>query len=284
MDKITAMAHRATGVKPDVRFWKDRKAGLTIISVRKGGEPSPPPQVENSPTDDWPFLYLKERGLPSIYLKAMLVMGVWIAGLFALLYVFDRRTDRGTSAPRTLVKGAFIFMGVAFLLLETKSVIQFALLFGTTWVNNSLVFLAILLLILAANWTAVLLKDRRVLIPVFVLLIASSLLPLAYPLGRLLEIDSRLVRFAAASLLTFSPIFFANLVFSLAFRDQNAAERLFGWNLLGATIGGTLEYVSMALGYNALAIIVAICYLLVFACLMLARRIDPERAGLVPRS
>ncbi len=35
-------------------------------------------------------------------------------------------------------------MGAAFLLLETKSVVQFALLFGTTWFVNALVFGGIL--------------------------------------------------------------------------------------------------------------------------------------------
>ena len=40
------------------------------------------------------------------------------------------------------------FMGAAFLLLETKSVVQFALLFGTTWFVNALVFLGVLLSVL----------------------------------------------------------------------------------------------------------------------------------------
>ena len=39
-------------------------------------------------------------------------------------------------------------MGAAFLLLETKSVVQFALLFGTTWFVNALVFLGVLLSVL----------------------------------------------------------------------------------------------------------------------------------------
>ncbi len=41
-------------------------------------------------------------------------------------------------------------MGAAFLLLETKAVVQFALLFGTTWFVNSLVFAGILLAVLGA--------------------------------------------------------------------------------------------------------------------------------------
>ena len=41
-------------------------------------------------------------------------------------------------------------MGAAFLLLETKNVVQFALLFGTTWFVNALVFAGILLTVLLA--------------------------------------------------------------------------------------------------------------------------------------
>jgi hypothetical protein len=72
--------------------------------------------------------------------------------------------------------------------------------------------------------------------------------------------------------MTFSPIFFANLIFSVSFRDQAIPEQLFGWNLLGATIGGVIEYASMATGYNFLAVIVACCYTIVFALLLLYRR------------
>src|SRR6202043_944059 len=42
------------------------------------------------------------------------------------------------------------FMGAAFSLLETKNVVQFALLFGTTWFVNALVFAGVLLSVYAA--------------------------------------------------------------------------------------------------------------------------------------
>jgi hypothetical protein len=162
-------------------------------------------------------------------------------------------------------------MGAAFLLLETKSVIQFSLLFGATWLNNSLVFLGILLLVLAANWTAHGLRKRNVLPTAFVLLFVSVLLPLWYPLGNLLRVQSVLLRFIAASLLTFSPIFFANLIFSVTFRNQAAPAHVFGWNLIGAMMGGVLEYTSMVLGYNLLAVVVAGCYFLTFLFFRLAK-------------
>jgi hypothetical protein len=42
------------------------------------------------------------------------------------------------------------FMGAAFLLLETKSVATFALLFGTTWLVNAFVFAGVIVVVLAA--------------------------------------------------------------------------------------------------------------------------------------
>jgi hypothetical protein len=52
------------------------------------------------------------------------------------------------------------FMGAAFLLLETKNVATFALLFGTTWFVNALVFGGVLIIVLAAVETT-----RRVRTP-----------------------------------------------------------------------------------------------------------------------
>ena len=42
------------------------------------------------------------------------------------------------------------FLGAGFMLLETKGVVHMALLFGSTWVVNSVVFAAILMMILGA--------------------------------------------------------------------------------------------------------------------------------------
>jgi len=169
-----------------------------------------------------------------------------------------------------MIKLAFMFMGMAFLLLETKSIIQFSLLFGTTWLNNSLVFLAILILVLLANWTAYFLTRRSHFI--FILVLVSSGITLFYPLSQLLAIENVMLRFLLASVLTFSPIFFANLIFSLSFREQELPEHIFGWNLIGATMGGVLEYTSLYLGYNMLAVIVSVLYGLVFLFLVIAER------------
>ena len=41
-------------------------------------------------------------------------------------------------------------LGVAFLLLETRSLVTFSLLFGTTWIVNAMAFFAILASVLLA--------------------------------------------------------------------------------------------------------------------------------------
>jgi spermidine synthase len=105
-------------------------------------------QTKNMATDDWPFLYLKERRIPMLYLGAVGVVLAFILFWFVLL---RSQTKQRATRSETKIKAAFFVMGAAFLLLETKSVIQFSLLFGTTWINNSLVFFAILSLVLLAN-------------------------------------------------------------------------------------------------------------------------------------
>ena len=59
-------------------------------------------------------------------------------------------------------------MGCAFLLLETKNVVGFALLFGTTWFVNSLVFAGILVAVYLAVEVA-----RRVRLPNTVVLFGA---------------------------------------------------------------------------------------------------------------
>src|SRR6185295_19247463 len=46
----------------------------------------------------------------------------------------------------------FFLLGAGFMLLETKSIIQFALLWGSTWVVASLAIASVLTMALAANF------------------------------------------------------------------------------------------------------------------------------------
>jgi hypothetical protein len=154
------------------------------------------------------------------------------------------------------------FMGAAFLLLETKNVVQFALLFGTTWFVNATVFAGILLSVLAAVELA-----RRVRLPSPLLLYGALLLVLvaawAVPQASLLSLSPPL-RFVAASAVAFTPIFLANLVFAQRFKQVGSSTVAFAANLLGAMVGGVLEYLALLAGYRFLLVLVAVLYGLAF--------------------
>jgi SAM-dependent methyltransferase len=200
-------------------------------------------------TDDYPFLYLRERAIPGFYLLTL--------GLILLASLALTKWAAGGLRPMGGYLDLF-FMGTAFLLLETKSVVQFALLFGTTWFVNALVFGGILLSVLAAIEVA-----RRFTLPrpanLYVVLAASLVMAWVIPPDALLQLDPG-PRFVAATLVSFAPIFVANLVFAQRFREVGKSNVAFGANLLGAMVGGVLEYMALVTGYQALLLVVAGLY------------------------
>jgi hypothetical protein len=149
-------------------------------------------------------------------------------------------------------------MGAAFLLLETKNVVQFALLFGTTWFVNALVFGGVLLSVLAAIEVARRYRARRPNV-LYLALLAALVVAWLLPAPALLQLDFW-PRLVAAATVAFAPIFLANLVFAARFRDVGDSTSAFGANLLGAMVGGLVEYAALVTGYQALLLIVALLY------------------------
>ena len=204
-------------------------------------------------TDDHPFVYLRTRTIPPLYL---LVLGLIL--LASLILV------RAAGGPFGAMRGYLdlFFMGVAFLLLETKNVVQFALLFGTTWFVNALVFGGILLTVLAAVETAKRVRVRRVWM-LWVGLAASIGIAWLVPADHLLALNL-IPRFVAAVALAFAPVYLANLIFAERFRSVGDSTVAFGANLLGAMIGGVVEYLSLLIGYRSLLLVAAGVYALAF--------------------
>jgi hypothetical protein len=156
---------------------------------------------------------------------------------------------------------------VAFALLEVKALTTFALLFGSTWMVNSLVFFAILLGVLLAVLVNARFKIRRIGI-FYALLFGMLALNLFVRPDSVLFEDPTL-RYVTASFLAFAPVVLANIIFSNSFRDSEQADVAFASNLLGIMVGGMLEYLSMLTGYNLLLVPVIIFYA---AALLLYRR------------
>ena len=205
-------------------------------------------------TDDWPFIYLLRPGIAPYYLVAL---GLLLAFAAVAVVVASRVTKislrRGFSPH-------FFVLGIAFLLLETRSLVTFSLLFGTTWLVNALVFFAILLSVLVAIGVSARFPLRRPL-PLYAGLFGTLALAWLLPPDQLL-IDPPALRYALAAALAFAPIVFANLIFADSFRDTAMADMSFASNLLGAMVGGALEYVALLSGYGSLLIVVAALYIL----------------------
>jgi len=204
-------------------------------------------------TDDAPFLYYDGTGIPSIYL--------WTLGGILLISVIAVRALGGPFRTMRPYADLF-FMGAAFLLLETKNIASFALLFGTTWLVNALVFAGVLLVVLAAVETTR--KFRTPPLPVVFVGIALSL-AVAYLVSpeSLLHLDF-VPRLVVAIVIAFLPIYLANIAFAKRFAVSDDARAAFGVNLLGSIVGGCLEYGALITGYRNLLIVVGVLYLLAF--------------------
>src|SRR4051794_8594851 len=192
-------------------------------------------------TDNWPFVYLPHPSFPALYLRGLAVVAaISLAGIWLI-------------APRSALRRFdwhMFFLGAAFALLEVKALITFALLFGSTWIVNSLVFFAILASVLIAVRVNTLFHVRRIWI--FYLLLFGMLAVNLVVRPETLLVANVFARYAIASLLAFTPVFLANVIFSNSFRDTETADVAFASNLLGIMCGGMLEYLSMLFGYHAL--------------------------------
>ena len=200
-------------------------------------------------TDDHPFVYLYGRTIPAYY--GLTLLGILLLSLLAV---------RAAGGPVRHMRPYLDlgFLGAAFLLLETRAITGFALLFGTTWIVNALVFAGVLLVVLAA----VEITRRRPTPPLRVLYVAlagAPLLAALFPPTLLLALPVA-PRAVAAVLVAFGPVFVANLIFAKRFADTASATSAFAANLLGAMVGGCLEYLSLVVGYQALLLIAALLY------------------------
>lgn len=219
--------------------------------------PGLPLEQASLTTDDWPYFYQHEPGLPlSIILVslAVLVTFGW----------FVRQTGPILSNGNL----HFLLLGAGFMLLEAQIVSRMALLFGTTWLVNSIVVSGLLCLIVAAN----IFFQRFPRIPIiwaYAGLFASLLISFAIPPEKLL-FESLAGRVLVSTFLFCLPVFFAGLIFVSSFARANFQGGALGSNLFGSLAGGLLESLSMWLGLKSLIVLAAIIY--AASALALARR------------
>jgi SAM-dependent methyltransferase len=206
--------------------------------------------INDLPSDNWPFLYLRGKTIPGINLRSMALIAVLS---LAMIYLFS-------PVRRVRPNWQMFFLGAGFMLLETKSVVHMALLFGSTWLVNSVVFFAILVMILASNLFVLGLKPKK-LWPYYVLLVASLVVNIVVPMSKFLALPGG-EKVAVSCAVVFVPIFFAGIVFGTLFRDSSQPDIDFGSNIAGAIVGGLCESLSLVIGFNYLLAIAVVFYLI----------------------
>jgi hypothetical protein len=218
-------------------------------------------------TDDWPFFYMPTRVYPVSYL---LMLGfVLFLTLFVTHNFLPEKTSFG-NAP-------FFFLGAGFMLIETKGITEMGLVFGNTWQVIGIVIVGILVMAFLANYCVQRMAIRKPGVP-YLLLMAS--LGIGWFVAKSGGFPSTgLGRLATVVVLT-GPLFFSGIVFSTLLRRGGAISGIMGVNLLGAMLGGLLEYNSMYFGFQFLYLIAGGCYLL--AMLTAIFRTSPTAAEPAP--
>jgi SAM-dependent methyltransferase len=202
---------------------------------------------EYAPSDDWPFLYLRELAIPALNLRGIAIVATLSV---AILMAF-------APVRRVRPNATMFFLGAGFMLLETKGVVHMALLFGSTWVVNSIVFFAILSMILLSNLYVMIVRPKKVW-ALYLVLLASLLANVLVPMDAYLALPG-VSKVIVSCLVVYLPVFFAGVVFGTLFRATAQPEVDFGSNVGGIILGGLTEYLSLIFGFNGL-IMIAIGY------------------------
>jgi hypothetical protein len=192
-----------------------------------------------------------------------------MAGLAMLLLLVFLPRPQGQGS-RWGFDGRMFFLGAGFMLIETKAVVHMALLFGSTWMVNSVVFFAVLGMILAAN-VLVLTRRPRSLTPYYLGLLITLGLNVIVPLDFFLGM-SRVLQITGSCLLVFAPILFAGVIFAVSFERSTEPDHAFGANIAGAMAGGLAEYSSMLVGFQYIVVVALAFYALSYLCQWTNRR------------
>jgi hypothetical protein len=185
-------------------------------------------------------------------------MGLGVVALTVIAVAAASPELRG-SLRAGRIDGEMFALGAAFLLLETKSVTDMSLAWGSTWLTNVIVFSSILLMLLASTRA---MAWRPIPAPWSLAGTVAALAFLYLLPPQLLLGFSAPARLVLSLLVVGAPIFFAAALFALRFAERGGSSQALGWNLIGAVVGGVLEAASMAIGIRALALVALALYLL----------------------
>ena len=199
-------------------------------------------------TDNWPFLYMPKKIYPVSYL---IIIG--ILSLTSFLFL-----KKITNIKKKDFSYCCFFLGAGFMLIETKCITEFAKIYGTTWLVNAIVISSILLMAFIANYLVI--KKIKINFTLNYFLLILSLVVGYYFFTRF---DGNL-NFVFYPIILTLPILFSGIAFSKELLKIKSASQALSANILGAMLGGFLEYNSMYFGFSFLYILAGFLYLLAF--------------------
>tara|TARA_Y100000741_G_scaffold105940_1_gene79133 strand:- start:61 stop:2457 length:2397 start_codon:yes stop_codon:yes gene_type:complete len=208
-------------------------------------------QVDVS-TDDWPFFYMSYRIYPTSY-------AVLISVIFIISLIFLKKL---TKMNYNKFSFTCFFLGVGFMLMETKGITELAKIYGSTWVVVSVVITAILSMAYLAN--LMIIKNIKISVnKIYFFLIFSLFLTYLISYINFYNYPTIYLKFLIPFILTF-PVFFSGLAFSKELVSYGSTANALSCNILGAIVGGLLEYNSMFFGFKFLYILAIIFYFLAY--------------------
>lgn len=258
--RMAAMMEAAAGTPPMVSriasntftYFAGPGAPVAAAGITKGLPPEFARVHAAGPlsTDDWPFIYLRDRRIPPMIVVAAVVILIATALVVARAFRGDLHFSRH-----------YFFLGAGFLLLETRTIAQLALLYGTTWRVSAVAIAAILTMILLANLAITKWGPLRLVVLYPLLLLALAFSYFIRPADALAYGTAGI---AGMTLLLALPLLFAALIFSSSITAEANLSRVFASNLVGSVAGGLLENVSLIFGIAALNVVALVLYALSF--------------------
>ena len=201
------------------------------------------------PSDDWPFFYLEKKMYPGTYLILFaLVLGI---SFFMVRHFLPSQSWQ----PSLL---SFFFLGAGFMLVETKAITELGLLFGNTWQVVGIAIVSVLVMAFLANLAAGGLR-RQILTLAFAGLLAVLMVGYTISVRGSIQAASLAERLLLVVILV-GPLFFSGIVFSTLLKGARNIASAMSYNLMGAMLGGVLEYNSMRFGFSSLYLIACILY------------------------
>ncbi len=222
-----------------------------VVSVMISSPTSNSPKSFAISTDDWPYLYLENPSIPSLF-----------AFLFLLTLALYFWGGRSAHVQATFWRWHsdqwhFFFLGAAFLLLEVYFVNRSSLLCGTTWIVSAAVVSGVLFMAFVATLLRNYLHINRHVL--FGVLVVTLLLVYKLDFSQLYTL-SYVPRLLAVALISGAPVFFSSSIFAGSFDQTQDKNLALGINLLGAVAGGFLQVLSFVWGLRALTLVIIMLY------------------------